>query len=310
MNFLVENYAALKANVAVRHWVGVLARPTRILLAAGIAFFIAHKLNALGWANIWRNLPTSPAFYALFLLNYLSLPVFELLIYRLLWAVPWRSLPMFLRKRIYNDAVVEYAGEAMFYTWATRRLGIAERRAFRDIRDVNILSALSGNLMTLAILTVVLTRTAGVLRTSDFAMLRNGVVLIALLVGGLILLATIFRGRLIALTPALCAGVTGLHVTRLMMFIVLQAAQWHAAIPSIGLQQWGLFLALQMGIARIPFLPAKDLVFTGVAISLVGQLAAPSGVVAGMFMACGALNLMTHLGVYAGGVFQKNAVST
>ena len=307
MDFLLKTYAALKANAALQRWVEILDRPVRIVLTLGVLGLIAYKLNQLGWGNIWRNLPTAPLFYSIFVLNYLSLPIFELLIYRFLWRVPWTSLPVFLRKRIYNEAVVEYAGEALFYRWATRECGVPEKKAFRDVRDVNILSGLSGNLVTLAILTIVLTYSTGLLRTSDVALLRNGAILIALLVAGLVALAAIFRGRLISASPAVCAGITGLHVARLLAFVGLQAVQWHAVIPSIGLQQWGLFLALQLGIARIPFLPTKDLVFTGVAISLGAQLA-QGPAVAGMFMVGGAMNLLTHLGVYFAGLFQKKAV--
>jgi hypothetical protein len=114
-------------------------------------------------------------------------------------------------------------------------------------------------------------------------------------------LAALFRKWLMALPLGQCLAVAGLHGARLLTFLALQALQWHFAVPVIGWQVWVTFLALQMAISRLPLLPAKDLLFAGVAISLGGRLAMTPGVVGGLFVTASGHELVCPCGNVFGG---------
>jgi hypothetical protein len=79
------------------------------------------------------------------------LPVSEWLIYRHLWSLPLSGLIPLLRKRISNGILLSYSGEFYFYVWVRRRTRLTVA-AFGVIKDVSVLSAQVGNLVTLAML--------------------------------------------------------------------------------------------------------------------------------------------------------------
>ncbi len=73
------------------------------------------------------------------------------MIFRRLWRLPAAGFAALLRKTVYNELVLGYLGETWFYTWARRRAGLAAD-PFGAIKDVAILSALAGNLVTLVLI--------------------------------------------------------------------------------------------------------------------------------------------------------------
>jgi hypothetical protein len=276
-------------------------KPARIVLFVLVVGMLAHNLNAIGWGAMARNLPVTPWFYAVFVVNYFSLPFFETLIYHELWKTGPRLLPVLLRKRVYNEAVLEYSGESALIMWAASHTPITKGEAFRDVRDVNILSTLAGNLVTCFVLVAVIFGAADRLGVGDATVLRRG----ALFTGGIVLvlvtLAAVFRRRFLSLSLGRCLGVFALHTARLFTFMGLLALQWHVAEPAIGWQTWSIFIALQMAVSRLPLIPAKDLFFTGLAMRLGARITLAPAVLAGLFIASSGLNLMVHALMYGVG---------
>ncbi len=273
-------------------------RPARAGLLVVIVALLLYDLGMVGWRAIWQNLPMMPLFYVIFFINYCSLPLFEGLIYNALWKTGPRIMPVLIRKRVFNEAVIDYSGETLLFVWARSHTPLDDRAIISNVRDVNILSAIAGNLATCLILVAVIAMHADKLALADAELLRRG----ALFTGGsviaLMAVALIFRKWLLALTPGQCAAVGGLHMLRLITFLVLQALQWHIAVPAVGWQVWATFLALQMAVSRLPLLPAKDLFFAGLAINLGARMALAPGVVGGLFAAGSGLNLAAHAVMY------------
>ena len=122
--------------------------------------FLVYQVGEIGWDKVWAVLPAAPWFYILFALSYLSLPVADLVIFHRLWALPYRQFRLFLRKRVLNEALLGYSGEAYLYLWARKRPYLRVP-ALAAVKDVNITSALAGNIMTLALMAALVPFIAG-----------------------------------------------------------------------------------------------------------------------------------------------------
>ncbi len=268
--------------------------PARLLLLVAVVIRLVFMLNAIGWGRLAHNLPTNPWFYAIFIVNYCSLPFYETIIYNWLWRTGARVLPALLRKRVYNEALLEYSGETALFMWAKDHTDIADGELVRNVRDVNILSSLAGTLVTFLVLVGVISSVVGKLGVNDTTLLRRG----TLFTGGLMLLMLAlivgFRKRLLALPLGKAAGISGLHLLRLFTYMGLLAVQWHVAVPQVGWKTWAIFIALQMAVSRLPLIPAKDLFFTGLAVQLGARVSASPAILAGLFVASSGLTLVAH----------------
>ena len=101
----------------------LIIRIFRGLFLVTIIGYLLFKLIQIGWDSVLGNLPTQPLFYLIFIIIYLLLPVTEVLIYSLYWKFnPIRSLPIFIKKRIYNTEILGYSGEAYFFVWARKQI--------------------------------------------------------------------------------------------------------------------------------------------------------------------------------------------
>ena len=280
-------------------------KPARFVLLPLVVWKLWSALNAIGWGAMVRNLPVQPWFYVIFLINYLTLSFYETIIYHWLWHTGPSVLPALLRKRVYNDTVLEYSGETALFVWASEHTHIPEGQVFRNVRDVNILSALLANLVTFLLLVAVIVGLPDALGVHNTMLLRRGLMMSGGIVLLLVVLAVVFRKRFLALSPGKIAGISGLHTLRLLTCMGLQALQWHVAVPQLGWQTWVLFTGLQMAVSRIPLLPAKDLFFAGLAISLVrplhldGQIT--PAIIAGLFVGSSGLSLLVNGGMYVVG---------
>jgi hypothetical protein len=121
----------------------------------------------------------------------------------------------------------------------------------------------------------------------------------------------VFRKSIFALSRRDALIVGALHVTRLLIVFALQIAQWSAALPQVPAAEWLMFLAAQLLLTRIPFLPNRDVMMTWVGVALAAAVTAPQAQVASMFLAAGTLSLATHglmyLLVSAGGLVSRKA---
>lgn len=232
----------------------------------------------------------SPRIWAAFAALYLAQPIADLAIFRRLWRLPISGFKALLRKFVINEIVFGYSGEVYFYLWARRRTELA-RAPFDAIKDVNILSGLMGNLLTLVMLAI----SAPSLQDLHFAeQLRPafwpGLVLVGLSVGVLLFAPRVFSLRLSEL-----AFVVAVHVGRLAATSGLMVMVWALALPDVPMQAWLVLLAIRLLVSRIPFLTNKDLVFGNLVLILVGSRAPVGVLLATLALA----TLIAHLGTIA-----------
>jgi hypothetical protein len=268
------------------------------LLSVAAAAFLAVKLYDIGWAELWAGLPRQPAFYLVFAALYLVGPLAEVLIYTRLWGAGLRALPAFLRKRVYNELVVDYSGEAYLYLWAKRRLGVKDGRLLSTIKDVNLLSGVASNAVTLLLVAgFALSGYATLLQGLDAGAVR-AVEIAASLAVAVMLAVMLFGRHLLGVSRGQAFGIGGIHFTRMVLVLVLQALQWSSALPEVPLSQWIMFLTAQMLLTRVPLLPNRDVMLMWLGVTLAPAIAAPEAHVASMFVAAGVLSLLTHAAVF------------
>lgn len=272
----------------------------RYTLFAGVVVYLLYRLTSVGWGDVLDNLPQSPWFYVFFVLRFLALPVSELAIYEIVWRVPLlRHFFVFIRKRVYNFAVMGYSGEAFLTLWARRRLDLSDKTIIVGVKDNNLLSAFASNSATV-ILIFFLAATGG-LQAGLNAFPGAGVLFaIAFLTAGTLAVAVmVFRRKLIALPPGVMPMLLSVHAVRQILIIALHMAMYAAALPGAPLEAWLIFIAMQLVLSRIPFLPNQDVVYLTAALALSPILGFPEAVVAGILVAEAGLSQIFNAALFA-----------
>ena len=265
----------------LRGWWPIVAGLLTVAMVAGLAY----RLFGSGLSGLWRVVPESPLFYATFVLLYLSPAIFDFLIFRLLWGIPAEGFVALLKKRIANDALVGYSGDAYFYSWARQRSRIVSA-PFGAVKDSSILSAIAGNLFTLATVVVALPIGWHLLSPDQ----RRGLLLSAVVILAFSLPWLVFSKQVFSLPRRSLWEVFGIHGLRLVVGSLLTAVAWHFAMPAVPLGAWLILSAVRLLVSRLPLVPNKDLLFANLAILMTGHNNAMGGMLA--FMA--ALALVGH----------------
>ena len=269
------------------------------LLLVGVVVYLIFKLTEVGWLEVIDALPSSPWFYILFLARYLALPLAEIPAYELVWRRPlWRYFAAFIRKRVYNYAVMGYSGEAFFTLWARRRLALSDKEILVGVKDNNLLSALASNIATV-ILIIWLAWTGGL--QPGLEALHGSIVLFTLAFASafsLSVLVIIFRDKIMDLEKGMMPKLVGIHGGRMVLVMVLHAAMYTVALPGGAFMAWVMLIALQLVLSRIPFLPNLDLIFLGAALSLSPIVGAPEAAIAGMLVAEAGLSQILNFGLF------------
>jgi len=257
------------------------------LISLAILAVALDQLRGTPVSHILSLVPRGIGFWLVFGLAYLSTPLSEWIIYRRLWNLPASGMAALLRKRVTNEILLGYLGEIYFYTWV-RRAGLITRAApFGAIKDSAILSALTGNVVTLAMLAAAvpffkllqlglggkaMIGSLGVLAVTSFAML-------------------LLRQRLFTLPRPELVRIAVVHLARIAATIGLTALMWHLILPGVGVVWWLVLATLRQLLSRLPLIPNKDLAFVGLAVFVVGR----DGDVGAMVAMLGSLILLTHL---------------
>lgn len=235
-------------------------------------------------------LPTSPLFWLVFAASYLAGPTADWVIFRRLWRIPVSGFGALLRKLIGNELLFGYVGELYLYTWARARTAMTSS-PFGAIKDVAILSAMTGNAVTLVMLAVAWPL-LGTLKLG----LDGQTLLISV---GIVLLTStavlFFRKTLFSLSRRDLWFTAGVHLARIGIGAGLNAWAWHLALPAVALEWWLLLSALRMLLARLPLLPNKDVVFAGLAVFLIGHDAE----IGALMTMMASLILTAHIGLGA-----------
>jgi len=274
----------LAPTAGLTRWVGP-------AISLGIFGAVLYQLRGLDVRAVWAMVPASPAFWAVFAAFYLATPAVDFLIFRRLWGLPASGFGALCRKFVGNEILLGYIGEVHFYSWARQRMAMVAA-PFAAVKDVAILSAVAGNLVTLAVLAAAYPY----LGALNLGLAPRTVMLAVGTTLGTSLGLLAFRGRLLTLGPRDLAFVGAAQFGRVLLTTLLPALLWHLVLPRVALGWWLLLAALRLLLSRLPLLPNKDLVFAGMAVLLVGRDVA----LAPLMTMMASLLLGTHLVVGAG----------
>jgi hypothetical protein len=263
-----------------RNWTRWVGSAISLLVLAAVIY----QLRYLNMREVLGMIPPKPAFWLAFVISYCSTPMSEWVIFRRLWSIPAEGFVALLRKRVSNEILLGYSGEVYFYAWARGNARITAA-PFGAIKDVTILSALAGNLVTLAMLVVAAPLLPGSLHLGIDAKMFMVSVGIIMATSFLFML---LRKRLFSLPRKDLIFVMLVHLGRIIGGIVLTAYMWHLILPQVALTWWVLLSTLRQLLGRLPLVPNKDVVFVGVAVFLVGrdqEIAAMMAIMASMVLA-------------------------
>lgn len=271
---------------ARRRWPAWVGAALTLLMIAGLA----RELLGDGLAGLSRTTPDDPLFYVFFALAYLALPVADYLIFRHLWRIPVAGLAATLKKRVANEVLFSYSGEAYFYSWARANAPMVAA-PFGAVKDVSILSAIAGNAVTLALMLMSIPLGAallpdGLARTAGW----SAAVLVLMSLPFLL-----FRTRVFSLDRPALWWIFRAHCLRLVAGSALLALAWEAALPGASVAMWLFLAAGRLLVSRLPLIPNKDLLFANLAIMVLGG----NGALAELMAFTAALTLLVDAGLIA-----------
>lgn len=254
-----------------------------LALSLAVVAVVLHSTGREELARLPGMIPTSPAFWLAFAASYLIAPCSEWLIFRNLWGIPPGGMIALLRKKIYNELLLGYLGEAYFYTWARRRVALSAA-PFGAVKDVAILSAITANAVTVVLLAVILPLVGSKPLGLDPRLLTLSLgVMLAISLGALI-----FRRRVFTLPRAKLAMIARMHLARIVLSTVLIAVAWHLVLPQVALFWWLFLATLRMLVSRLPLIPNKDVLFAGITVLILGaerDIGTLMAMMAGLFLA-------------------------
>ena len=252
-------------------------------LSLALIAAIVHQFAGFDLARLRSLLPSSPLFWIVFAAFYMVTPASEWVIFRRLWTIPLSGMTALLRKKVYNELLLGYLGEAYFYGWARQRVEMTSA-PFGAVKDVAILSAMAGNLVTLGLLIAMwpFIRLTELGIDSRLLVWSLGIILV------ISLIATFARTRVFSLPRQQLMFIMQQHVLRIGLTIACWALLWHLALPAVALSWWLYLATLRMLVSRLPLIPNKDLVFAGVAVFTLGHetdIASLMALIAGLTIA-------------------------
>lgn len=243
----------------------------------GVAIYILiSQLIDIGLSSLLESIPTNPLVYIIALLLFFVLPISEYFGYSRFMKLELReSIPVFVKKRIYNKNLINYLGEFDFFLWLTKRMpDKTKRQLFDIIKDNNIISSLASIVIVIVLLLFLVYHydLAGSISPSG-----NLVFYVVIGVILFILVAVLSRKmRIYTLGLSDTIYLSNLHLSRMIISSGLQILQWYLAISNVSFYELFIFLAVQLVISRIPMLPGKDLFFISGSLALSNYIHIPT----------------------------------
>lgn len=270
-----------------RRWPMILGGGLTVLMIASLA----RELFGGGLGDLARNLPSNPLFYLVFAVYYLGPPTFDYAIFRRLWRIPIDGMAALHKKRISNEVLLGYTGEAYFYAWARQRTQMVAA-PFGAVKDVMILSAIAGNAVTLLMIAIVLPFSIDLLTPAyQRAAIGSVAIIIAMSLPFLI-----FSRRVFSLPRRELWFVFGVHCARILFGSLMIAIAWHLAMPTVPIWVWLLMAAGRLLVWRLPLIPNKELAFAAIFGVVIGQNTALSELMA----VIAGLTLLLHIALVCG----------
>lgn len=260
------------------------------LLTAAMIVMLARELLGSGLAGLRSAVPDSPWFYVFFALLYLSAPTGDWIIFRRLWRLPADGFVALNKKRIANDVVLGYSGEAYFYAWARARAAMVAA-PFGAVKDVSLLSAIAGNAATILLCALALPLGYRLMPPDVLHMVAGSAAITVTISVGILL----FSRRVFSLPRRDLWWIFWVHCLRLVASSTFVALAWHFAMPGVSVGMWLFLAAGRLLVSRLPLIPNKDLLFASFAILLIGQDRALSEMIA----FSSALTLAVHAALIA-----------
>jgi hypothetical protein len=265
-------------------WAGGMG-PAVALLVTATALWQVRNLRP---HELFERVPQTPAFWCVFLADYMLGPACDYLIFRRLWQVPPAAFAALVRKLVTNQLVASYVGETHFYAWARAHTDMVTA-PFAAIKDVAMLSALAGNAVTLLLLLAVTPLLRGLPMGLDLHLLPWS--------GGFVMLTSsvilFLRKSLFSLPRADLVHVAAMQTGRVLIHVVLVALAWHLALPGQDVRLWLLLSAIAMLLSRLPLVPNSGLALAAIAAFLIGQEAQVTRLLAMMAV----LTITTHIAI-------------
>ena len=230
------------------------------LLSLAIILVVVDVLGSRDLVALWQITPANPLFWIGLALFLTIQPVADFLIFRGLWPLPWAGLGALFRKSASNELLFGYSGELQFYLWARRHAPIPGS-PFGAVRDVAVLSALAGNVVTIVLLL------AAIALPGDlaFGSMEHSILWSAIVLVGSSMAIMLFRHRLFAVSRAQFWRIGAIHLVRSIAMTLMIGLLWAMVVPAVSPGWWLLLAAARQFVTRLPLLPNKDLVFAGLA---------------------------------------------
>lgn len=237
--------------------------PAVSLLILGAALW---QLRDLSFGDLVHLMPVTPVFWIIFVISYFQAPFAEWIMFRRLWKLPFSGMGALLRKYVSNEILLGYLGEVYFYAWAKRHANLVAS-PFGAIKDVTILSALTGNIATM-VMVIIAAPMIGQLNLGVSS--RTFAISIAFVMGTSILFL-LLRRTLFTLPRNELWFVTNVHFVRIISYALLSGLLWHLILPGIAFTYWLLLATMRQLLSRLPFMPNKDVIFVSLATFFVGR---------------------------------------
>lgn len=270
------------------------------LIQAGIIFYLGYQLTQIGWQKFFTSLPTNPLFYLLFLVIYFALPVTEIFSYMQSWNMSfWESLPIYIKKRVYNKNFIGYSGEVVVYTWARKKSFDTDKNIFKVIRDNNIVSSLASTTVVFGLLIAfILSGRISFMNELTSRYDAFTITSTSVIVSILAVVAYYNRSYFFSMPARIAAAVFTFHSTRMLVINGVQILIWHLVMPDVSYEIWFTFLSIQLIISRIPFLPNRDLFYIGASLEVSHMINVSAAGIAGLLVAQNVLDKLVNMGLF------------
>jgi hypothetical protein len=261
------------AAVRRKPWFIPASRLAGRLFTVAVIALLLWQLTQLGWERLWRERPTGAGFYLILVLLYFVQPLGEWVVFRRLWQA---RLPfgICLQKRILNNTVFSYSGEAYLYLWARKNLSLPHVHLIHTVKDSSLLSGAANTLVLLLLLAGLTIGGAWRLPALDAELSW-----IYWLGGALpVISAAAFlfaRRKITTLSGRQVGFVFTVHLARNLVNQAMQVALWTLALPAVPLAAWLNFLAARMLVMQLSFIPGGNLFQLTAGIGLAGALGLP-----------------------------------